>query len=291
MDPKPAAPAKPRATRPKKKRRAPGWVPDHHGAWGMIIIPPFIGAILGGWRWQHIFLFLAWWAAYFLFYAGSLWLTARRRPRYWPPVKTYGLITAALGALAIATNPFVLRWAPVYLPLIAVTAYLSWQKKSRSFLNDFVTVLAASVMTAVSYDVSTRGDGGFLGRLWDLSLPGHSPVNPELAGWRWAWLVTAIVTAYFVGTIFYVKTNIRERGNTTYIAASIIFHAAIFAAVVFLASDGAVRPIHAIIWSFLLARAISMALISARRDKPVRPRIIGIGEIIFSLLVPLTLML
>ena len=31
--------------------------------------------------------------------------------------------------------------------------------------------------------------------------------------WARAWLLTAILAAYFVGTVLYVKTMIRERGS------------------------------------------------------------------------------
>ncbi|GAA1624458.1 hypothetical protein [Georgenia ruanii] len=155
-------------------------------------------------------------------------------------------------------------------------------------------------MTAVAYDAGTGGAGGVWGTGWlpgtgwlgsavGGPLPGASP-DGALTGWAWAWLVTALVTAYFLGTVPYVKTNIRERGNRAYLVGSIAFHVAVTAAVAALAAAGLVSGWHLAVWAALAVRAAAVPVLAARRGRPVRPMLLGLGEIVLSLLVALTLL-
>jgi hypothetical protein len=87
------------------KSRGPGWVPNQHGAWAMLASPLLIGILAGGFAWVHLPLAAFWFAGYFAFFATSLWLKARRRPRYWPAVRAYGAIAGALGVVILALQP------------------------------------------------------------------------------------------------------------------------------------------------------------------------------------------
>ncbi|MBK5250875.1 MAG: YwiC-like family protein, partial [Actinomycetales bacterium] len=42
-----AAPDPRRAAPPRRRRRGPGWVPNQHGAWAMLIVPFAVGALEG----------------------------------------------------------------------------------------------------------------------------------------------------------------------------------------------------------------------------------------------------
>ena len=78
-------------------------MPNQHGAWAMLASPLAVGILAGGPAWVHVPLTALWFVGYFAFFATSLWLKARRRPRYWPPVRAYGIAAAAhRGALAAA---------------------------------------------------------------------------------------------------------------------------------------------------------------------------------------------
>src|SRR5690625_7821960 len=54
-------------TRPagKRRRRSPGWVPNQHGAWAMVIVPALAGVLLSGPSWRHVPLLGLWWVGYF----------------------------------------------------------------------------------------------------------------------------------------------------------------------------------------------------------------------------------
>lgn len=254
----------------------------------MITIPPLVGIALSGPASVHLPLLGLWWAGYLAFFAVGLWLRSRRRPRYLPAARTYTLVTAAVALVLLVGAPALAVWALPYAPLVIVTMWCSAHRKDRSLLNDTVTVVAAGLMTAVAYDAGTPGWWGDPGSA--VGLPGSSP-DGALSGWAWTWLVTALVTAYFLGTVLYVKTNIRERGNLAYLVASVAFHAAGAAATAALASAGLVTPAHALVWGALAARAAAVPLVAARRGRPVRPLALGVGEIVFSVLVAVTLLI
>jgi hypothetical protein len=262
----------------------------------MVTVPVAVGVALSGPSWAHLPLALAWWTGYFAFFALGLWLRSRRRPRYLPPVRVYVAATALAGLVLLAAAPYLLWWALPFAPLVAVTLWASANRRDRSLLNDVVTVGAAGLMTAVAYDAGTAGSGSPWGTGWAAgsstspSLPGASP-DGAVTGWPWAWLVTALVTAYFLGTILYVKTNIRERGNRRYLLGSAGYHLGGAAVTGALAASGTVPLAHVAVWVVLALRAVAVPTVAARRGRPVRPMSLGLGEIALSLLVAVTLLL
>lgn len=283
----------------KRRRRGPGWVPNQHGAWAMIIIPPLAGVWLSGPSWRHLPLLGLWWVGYFAFFATGLWLRSRRKPRYWPPVRTYTLAMAPFAAALLITTPHLVVWALPFAPLVATTIWCSANRKDRSLLNDVVTLLAAGLMTPVAYDAGVNGAGGLWGTgllegtTWLGTTPAaavtSSSMDGALVGWSWVWLVTLLLTAYFIGTALYVKTCIRERHSTGYLIASVAYHATWAAAVIVLAATGPVRWIHAVVWVVLLARAWAVPLVN--RHRRITPKELGIGEIVSSVAITLTVLL
>src|SRR5690606_31498127 len=150
----------------------------------MLVAPLLVGVIGGGARWLHLLLAAAWIVAYFAFNATGLWLKARRRPRYSPPVGAYGVALAVLGVPLILLDPPLLWWAPVFAPMRAIGLWCSWARRDRTLLDDGATVLAACAMTVVA---------------WQL---GSFPYDAPAAAWTWA----VVLWVYFFGTAFYVKT-------------------------------------------------------------------------------------
>jgi len=186
----------------------------------MLIVPFAVGALDAGPSWRHLPLLLAWLAGYVAFFATGLWLRARRKPRYRPPVRAYGALAVALGLVVVAIDPDLLRWAVVFLPLLTISLWCSWRRADRTLLNDGVTVLAACLMTVVVAGVGERsgrpGTPGLAGLAW---LPGADQAHP--------WVLAGLLLAYFAGTVLYVKTMIRDRGNRRRYALSVAYHAAV----------------------------------------------------------------
>jgi len=223
----------------------------------MLALPLLVGAAHAGPRWWHLLLGAAWVVGYLAFHAAGLWLRSRRKPRYVAPLRAYGLLAVALGGSAILLEPTVLVWAPLYAVLLTVSLVLSWHRADRSLTNGLVTVLATSVMTLVA----------------------QAPASPDMVAW---WLAGTLA-AYFAGSVLYVKTMIRERGNRAVYAASVAFHLTALVAVVAGASavgePTAITGLSAVVLALLAARAV----VVPRRWPGARPLAVGLGELVASL--------
>lgn len=232
----------------------------------MLVVPFAVGALDVGPSWRHLPLLLTWLAGYFAFFATGLWLRSRRKARYWPPVRAYAVLTATLGLIVVAIEPDLLRWAVVFLPLVTVSLWCSWRRADRSLLNDGVTVVAACVMTVVVASVGTHGGETSTPDLPGLTwLPGADQVRP--------WLLAALLLAYFAGTVLYVKTMIRDRGDRRRYALSVAYHAMVCV------PAAAVNP-----WFGLLFVALALrSAVVPKRWPGLTPAAIGAGEIVASI--------
>ncbi|WP_182353086.1 YwiC-like family protein [Flaviflexus huanghaiensis] len=247
-----------------------GWVPNYHGAWAMIIVPPFVGTILSSFHLEHLLLLAVWWIGYFAFFSTGLWLRSRRKPRYRTPVIVYGALTALAGLPLAILVPELLIWVPVFLPLIVITFFQSLRRKDRSLINNTVTVVAAGLLTPVAFHLATVLGTVPTGRFgWE--------------AWEWMWLATASITAYFIGTAFYVKTNIRERGNEGFFWLAVAYHAVFAAAATVLAVMGVVPILHALVWWVVTFRTWAVATYSRKIDRRVSPKAIGMWEVVTTL--------
>ncbi|XCB30388.1 YwiC-like family protein [Arcanobacterium hippocoleae] len=260
---------------PKKRRKslrslsALGWFPNYHGAWAMITIPILLGTFydgLAGFRWQHFALWIFWWAGYFAFFAGMLCLKTRFR-RGKKPLIIYGVISAGSGLLVLSAHLYLLIWVPVFAPLIGITIWAAWNRRERGIANDLATVTAACLMLPVSAQLGVNS-----------SNPGSLSAQ--------IWISAAIVTGYFLGTVFYVKTNIRERKSNGWLAASIVFHALSFTltCTLLIAFDSVTifSTVLILIWLLILFRAICVPIYSRRRCY-LSAKTIGFGEFAISL--------
>jgi uncharacterized membrane protein len=228
----------------------------------MLVVPVVVGAVIAGPSWRHLLLLLTWLVGYCAFSAAGLWLRSGRRARYVPPLRFHTAAASALGLALVASAPSLLRWAPVFLALLAVSLRQHARRADRSWLNDVVTVLAASLMTVVSAGLSAGW-----GESW----------MPPGADEQDAWLAAALLAGYFLGTVPYVKSLIRNRNDRRVLAISIGWHSLLAAAAlawVFAAPSGEAIALLVVALG-LLARAV---LVPRRRPWP-SPKAIGLGEI------------
>lgn len=241
-----------------KKRRSPGWVPNQHGAWAMLASPLAVGALAGGLAWVHLPLAAFWFAGYFAFFATTLWLKARRMPRHFPPVRFYILLAAALGIIVLLSQPQLVKWAPFFALPLAVGLYAASHKKERALLSGIATIAGSALMTVVAYDAGATGND-----------------------FERAWLLAAVQFLYFAGTVFYVKTIIRERDNAVFYWVSIGYHAlsVLVVGLLFGFSPSALPLV--LVFAIIFVRA---AVVPKFR---VTPKQIGIGEIFATIAVAL----
>ncbi len=250
-----------RTRAPATRRVAAGWVPDQHGAWAMLVLPFVAGLWLAEPRATHLPLFALWIVGYLAFFATGRWLRTRRRSRDVPPMLVYGAICIPLGSTVLAMDPGLVRWVPAFVPLLALSVWLMVQRRERSLANDATVVVAACLMAPVAF---AAGEG---------------------TDWPALWIVFGVLVAYFLGTVLYVKTMIRERGRRGYVVASVGYHLVGSLGAAGLVLAGWASWWLPVVWLALAGRASAGPMANARRSQPLRPAVIGVGEIVASLLV------
>ena len=192
-------------TRPTKRRRAKAvWVPREHGAWSWLASPVIAGAILTGPQLRQLFLLGVALGGYLFFNAASWWakMPPKRRGEAVRPIVLYagvaGLFTIAL---LISAGWGALGWLGVLAVPLGVAYLLTVRGAGRSLGSGLVTAVASSalLLVAVQPDLPT-----FL--------------RDPRANWLWA---AAIMYGYTAGTVFAVKSMIRERDSNRFLGASV----------------------------------------------------------------------
>ena len=234
----------------------------------MLVVPFFSGVILRAaqseLRPHLITLFAFWMLGYFTFNAASQWLKAapKRRPNFVKPVLVYGAASAVMGVLTLVLAGWpLLAWVPAFLPFLLPALWLAAQRNERATLGGALTIAAAALMTLVArYD---------------------SPMAMASdASWLHNLVVTAGVFVYFFGTVWYVKTNIRERGSQKFYVTSIAWHAGNTLVAAVLAAAGMVGWW----WTAFLAATTVRAAWIPKIEPRVTPLKIGLLEITLSTL-------
>ncbi len=248
------------------KRKAPGWLPRQHGAWAMLVVPFAVGLILRGregglppFVWP---LFACWMLGYFAFNAASLYIKAPPawRPALARPLLAYAMVSGLFGLLTLYLAGFgLLGWVPVFAALLTPALVLTARGRERSTLSGGLTTAAASLLVLVIAHPDPTG----------LLAAGPASRAPVAA---------ALVFAYFFGTVLYVKSNIRERGNRAYQAGSVGWHALVTLAAVGLALGGVASWALAVLFGLGTVRA----WVVPRLRRPLIPLRIGLLEIVFS---------
>jgi hypothetical protein len=258
----------PVAPRSARRRRPAGWLPRQHGAWAMLTVPLVAGVWLVGAAPVHLLLGAFWLTGYLAYHAAGRWLRAVRRDRERAPLLTYGGASLVLGLGVVLAAPHLLWWLPAFVPLLIVSLWWTARGAERSLCNDVVTVLAAGLLTPVAVDA--------------VAGPGAALAEPAVLA------ITTLVTGYFLGTVLYVKTMIRERGDRRYRLASLGYHLVGLAGTLGLVAGGAACATVAAVWVVLVARAVAGPAVNARRTAPLRPVVVGVGEIVLSIAVLVT---
>ncbi len=255
-----------------RKTKNAGWVPKQHGAWPMLIIPYIAGLVLASQQRSigvgDLLLGVTWFAGYFAFSAGSLWLKAnpKRRAKYQPALFSYLGISAVSGiGTLIFSGLQLLWWVPLFAALLGPTLWLVAHKKERSLASGMLTVIASCMLMLILWLTTPFA----LAKVTSADSP--------------AFAVIIAVTGYFIGTVFYVKSLIRERNQTKSAVRSALFHIGYLAIIlVFVNFRLLVLPWLWMIWAAaILVRTIIFTRWS--RTQNISARDIGFTEIGFTI--------
>jgi hypothetical protein len=215
----------------------------------MLVVPFIFGMVSGGARLMHILLFAVWLLTYLFSYPVLQAIRTRKWKVYRTPMLLYGGLLLASGVALAWLEPGLIVWVVPFLPLFAINCAFARANNERSFVNDLVAVVQFSLIVFVSHELGGRGEWAAAARLFALNL------------------------LYFTGTIFYVKTMIREKHNKAFYRYSVIYHVLLLIAGILLYPPVICAPL-----AVLLVRAVLMP----RRSMTVKQ--IGILEFIYSLL-------
>ncbi|CAJ1003955.1 MULTISPECIES: YwiC-like family protein [Bacillales] len=183
-----------------------GYIPNQHGAWAMLLIPFLFGMFAAKPVWLHVLLFLGWFLAYLFSYAFLQWLRTKKTTIYRRPMQVYGSLLIPIGFLLLVLDPALARLVPFFIPLFLVNCYYARRNQERALLNDLAAVVQFSLMVFVAYQAGGGTD------------------------WRLAAELFGFSILYFTGTVFYVKTMIREKHNAMYYRFSVMYHLALLVA-------------------------------------------------------------
>ena len=232
------------------------WFPRQHGAWAMLAVPLLLGIAATGLSPWHLLLAVAALAGYLAAATAQAWLRARRRPSFIPSLAVYGSTFGAAGLVLVVAFPALALTAIVVVPAGALVIGGARTGTPRDLANSLAQTAIALVLVPAAAYVSGA---------WE--------TNAVIGA-------TLVAAGYLVGTVLVVRSVIRERGNRSFVALSVGFHAA------FLAVAAVALP-----WPYaacaagLLARAVALPLVERRRagtSRPLRPVQVGIVEIVAS---------
>ncbi|WP_280769279.1 YwiC-like family protein [Salipaludibacillus daqingensis] len=224
------------------------YIPREHGAWAMVIVPYWLGAGMTGVTFNHIIFFIGLFSLYF---AQAPLLTYLRQPKHqdvWPSFFIY----VTFGSFFLVPN-FIVDLSLFYIALIIfpfffINLVFAKLKKERLFLNDLSAIIALSAFLLFSYQI------------------GNNTLLLE------AFYYMFVVVAFFVGSVFHVKSLLREKGNITFRRISVLYHIGMVVIMFVFVSTGAGV-------AFLISLVKTVAMPKKYLKKPIQ---IGIVEIINS---------
>lgn len=273
------------------------WVPDQPGAWVMATAPALAGLVAGteyGRPTVAAFWLLACWVlCYCVQFTVARWLKSGFARRYRGPALVYCVALAALGVPFVVLHPGVLAWAPAFAALAVASFVAAYRRRERSLWSNGVAVAASSLMPSLTFAYGTLGTGAHGTSALGMGAYGTDVASaiPPLSTVGTALFLYFVVTQF--GSVLFVKTMIRERGNRTYLVASWIWHAAFVAWSVFVSGPGRALgltdstlaakagPWLVVVAMLLLVRAVVLPLLA--RFRPIRPLATGAVESVSSI--------
>lgn len=214
----------------------------------MLVVPYWLGAGLTGVTFHHVIFFLGLFSLYF---AQAPLLTYLRQPKHrdvWPSF----IICVTVGS-GFLVPYFLLDFSLLYIALIIfpfffVNLVFAKIKKERLFINDLSAIIALSSFLLFAYQI------------------GNNFLAIE------AFYFMFIVVAFFVASVFHVKSLLRDKGNIVFRRVSLAYHFIMVAFMFVFASNGAGI-------AFLVSLAKTTIIPKKYLEKPKQ---IGILEIVNS---------
>lgn len=223
-------------------------MPKQHGAWAMLIIPFLFSVILGNPKFGHIPLFFAWLFLYLCTYPFLMALKRTKKQKHFIKWFIIYLIPALIFLIyPVVDEPRLIYFGLAMVPFFFINMYFSKKRNDRALTNDIIAVIIFGIGGLATYFYGT-------GTIDQTAI-----------------LLFFLVFFYFLGTIFYVKTMIREKKNVVYKYVSWGYHIGLQVVLVIIGQFGL-----ALAYLFSTIRAIVLY------GKKVSIKSIGITEVASS---------
>ena len=168
----------------------------------MLAVPLLLGIAATAASAWHLPLAIAAVAGYLAAATAQAWLRARRRPDFVPSLALYVAVFAIAGLVLAVAFPALLLAAVVVVPAGALVVGGARPGTPRDLVNSLAQTAIALVLVPAAGHVSGAWDAIAIA------------------------IATAVAAGYLVGTVFVVRSVIRERGNRGFAALSVGFHVA-----------------------------------------------------------------
>ncbi|MEJ8547830.1 YwiC-like family protein [Brevibacillus borstelensis] len=231
------------------------FIPNQHGAWAMLIVPFLFGVFASTPVILHLPLFLCWLLLYLFTFPLLQLIRTGKGERYKKPLLVYGVLLAPLAGVLLMAKPGLVWYALSLLPFFLINCYYARKNQERALLNDFAAVLLFSSIVFVTYQIGGGNDWSAAVSLFSLSV------------------------LYFSGTVFYVKTMIREKRNKAFYGLSVGYHIVQAAVMGWMFS----------LWLLLPAGVLLIRAIVSPRLQP-SIKVVGISEIGYAVLMTATVL-
>ncbi|HIW91593.1 MAG TPA: YwiC-like family protein [Candidatus Corynebacterium avicola] len=291
-----------KAAKGSKKHGTNPWKPNQHGAWPMIVIPVIVGVFwmlkvwdtllpvdrgdglrgtAGMWL-AYLAVTVAWVVGYHAFFAAGIWMKARNatlKKASRTPMLVYGAIAGVAAVIALLLQPHLLWWVFVFGPLIAIAVYETWRGTPRSLLSGVATTAASTFIVPVGATIGLGASRPVSGGVtWTSNLFTTDVVEAVPSA---VWVTVFWLLLYTVGTVPYVKTMIRKKGDQAWLIGSQVFHLVALIAVL------ATFPVRHLHWAAWLVAVVAFAVAlwrsravpaSAAAGNPWPPKKVGVRE-------------
>ncbi|RKD21702.1 hypothetical protein BEP19_13805 [Ammoniphilus oxalaticus] len=175
-------------------------IPKQHGAWAMLIAPFVIGVGACGFIGYHVPLFIGWTLLYLATYPILLAFKREDLRSYFRSILTYLIPALLCLSVTLVYSWRLLLIGLLMLPFFLVNLYYAKKNRERSFINGLCATVIFSIGGLASYYLGT----GYLDNK--------------------AAIVWALSVLFFTGSLFFVKSMIREKRNIMFRVISSGYH-------------------------------------------------------------------
>ena len=223
--------------------------PNQHGAWAMIIMPVLFGMFATKFNIFQLLFFAGWFMTFFFADHFLFYVKQRKKQIGYLKCAILFLLLSAVCFIPVIIYEFkVLMFFLAMLPFGIINYFFAKARNERHIINDFSAVMIFSIAGVLTYYIASHQ-------------------------FEWPMIyVFGLSVAYFIGTVFYVKTMIREKKNIHYRNISWVYHVLLVIVGYF---------IHPLLLIAFLPSLIRAVILYGKQLKPIKIGVLEIANAVF----------